>query len=781
MSAERARPRILPHGSRHKTAPDYNHALVPRPALRPLALLFSFVSVLYGGTLMYYIHRQAGSTPAGVFLSFSEVALQLVPLIFLGVGLTVLWLRLTDPFAWLTAGLFACFLTAQVFPVRVSELPASLARFVLAYRAIAVPAIPTLFYAFFARFPTRSPIDRALPWLNWLNVAGWILFSLPNVRTGIPSLPDFLEGGRGEPVLQALRLGYLLAGIPLGIVALTWNALKAPVDARRKARVLLSGTVAGAVPILLTSFVQLVGGRQPPAWTITVAVLMTSLLPVSFAYAVVRHRVLDIPVLIKRSARYLLVRRGFGVLLVVMAATLTSLFTLSLSTLLEMSTSTATTAGVMFGVLMSVGSAPLVRRATTRIDRAFFRSAYDATSILENLAEQIRSAKSRQALANLLEAQITEALHPVSLGVFLEDADGKLHPFAERWSFPMRVVDPDVPWLQELARLARPWDVSSSSKEQPPAFLTRSEAELLVPMTGEGGRLTGFVVLGSRVSEEPYSGDDKRLLMSVANQAGGQLENIRFAEAMAEHLDAQRTAARELEIARQVQFRLFPQKQPPLETMEYAGGCVQALQVGGDYYDFVNLGPGRVGFVVADIAGKGMAGALLMANLQANLRSQYMVAADDLSRLLRSVNQLFYDNTADNQYATLFFADYSDDHRRLRYANCGHLPPYLFHADGTVEPLMPTAMVVGLFEEWTVKICDRELRTGDTLVLYTDGVTEATNEQLDEFGSERLIATVNAHRDLPAAAIVNEIHAAVQDFSHGHPTDDLTVVVAHVR
>src|SRR5213079_2177109 len=110
----------------------------------------------------------------------------------------------------------------------------------------------------------------------------------------------------------------------------------------------------------------------------------------------------------------------------------------------------------------------------------------------------------------------------------------------------------------------------------------------------------------------------------------------------------------------------------------------QARQVGGDYYDFLDLGSERLGFVIGDISGKGIAAALLMANLQANLRSQCAVAVDQPQRLLESVNQLFYGNTADSSYATLFFAEYDDNARRLRYANCGHLPALLLRSDDTV-------------------------------------------------------------------------------------------------
>src|SRR6266481_2306942 len=124
--------------------------------------------------------------------------------------------------------------------------------------------------------------------------------------------------------------------------------------------------------------------------------------------------------------------------------------------------------------------------------------------------------------------------------------------------------------------------------------------------------------------------------------------------ATAEKVESERRAARELEIAKQVQARLFPQTPPLLTGLDYAGVCIQAREVGGDYYDFLDLGRDRLGLVIGDIAGKGIAAALLMANLQANLRSQCAIALDQPERFLQSVNQLFYENTTDGAYATLF-------------------------------------------------------------------------------------------------------------------------------
>ena len=248
--------------------------------------------------------------------------------------------------------------------------------------------------------------------------------------------------------------------------------------------------------------------------------------------------------------------------------------------------------------------------------------------------------------------------------------------------------------------------------------------------------------------------------------------------AAAARLESERRAAQELEIAKQVQARLFPQTLPPLKTLEYAGICIQARQVGGDYYDFLDLGRKRLGLVVGDIAGKGIAAALLMANLQANLRSQCAIALDQPESFLRSVNQLFYENTADNAYATLFFAEYDDEARRLRYANCGHLCALLLRRDGALERLHSTATVLGLFPQWDCPIGECRLDAGDTLALYTDGVTESSNAAGEEFGECGLIEALERHRELTPQAMLTSIVAEVQLFSPHEQHDDITLIIA---
>ena len=220
---------------------------------------------------------------------------------------------------------------------------------------------------------------------------------------------------------------------------------------------------------------------------------------------------------------------------------------------------------------------------------------------------------------------------------------------------------------------------------------------------------------------------------------------------------------------------------PHLKTLEYAGICLPAREVGGDYYDFLNLGRDRFGLVMADISGKGIGAALLMANLQANLRSQSAIALDQPERFLHSVNQLFCENTTDSAYATLFFAEYDDRSRRLRYVNCGHYSPLLLRSDNTLERLDSTCTVLGLFQEWDCSVQEQELFPGDVLALYTDGVTEASNDRGEEFGERLLIETLRQYRELSCQALLAAIVDGVRRFASQEQHDDITVIVAKFK
>jgi sigma-B regulation protein RsbU (phosphoserine phosphatase) len=712
------------------------------------------------------------------------LTLQLFPVFFLAVALPVLFLRIDDPHAWRVATLFICIAAVARTPTAFGRVDVPVLALAMAWRGACNGLIAFFAYAFFAAFPTRSPVDRRLPWLKWVLLALGILFALGGVglgRLGSARLPVPLAAALGDRAAAGLWFAYDYGGFALALVCLVATFLSNPGrEVRRKIRVLVFGALAGLGPVVLAAVLSDLGVWRAPGWVTSLLHLMVLLFPVSFAYAVVKHRVLELPVLLKRSARYVLVKRGFGVLLVLLGAWASAFFALSFSRVFRVDPSVATTAGVSFGLLLAGVSAPGVRRTTRLIDRSFFRDAYDARLVLQELAEQIRLVTSREELACLLHRQVDRALHPSSTIVYLDLPEGRLRTDDPTVPDGLRDVPGDASGLVDLARRGRPRQLDPETAAADLAVLAPLRPACLVPIVGREGRLLGLAVLGPRLSEEPYSTDDERLLQSVASQAAVTLENMALAARIAERLQAEQRAAHEIELARQVQARLLPVGGPRLRSLEYAGRCLQARSVGGDYFDFLDAGEGRVGLVLADVSGKGFAAALLVASLHASLRSQ-SARAGDLASQLATVNRLLYESTETNRYATLFLGLFDDDDRRLRYANCGHNPPLVLRGDGSVERLAPTAMVVGLVEDWAAGTGEVALHPGDLLAIYSDGLTEATDGRGEEFGEARLARTVGAHRDRELSALLDAVFGEVRRFSEGEQADDQTMVIARVR
>ena len=253
-------------------------------------------------------------------------------------------------------------------------------------------------------------------------------------------------------------------------------------------------------------------------------------------------------------------------------------------------------------------------------------------------------------------------------------------------------------------------------------------------------------------------------------------DNERVVASIRKQADSERKRKSELEIAANVQQKLFPRNLRTLETLDYAAQCVAAREVGGDYYDFLEIADRAMGFVLADVSGKGVPAALLMANLQAIFRSQPPGALLRPADALTTVNRLFFESTSSERFATLFFGVYNDRTRRLRYVNCGHNAPLLLRSNGDVERLGSTAMMLGAFAKWTCAEAETELLFGDCLAIYSDGVTEAGSEAGDEFGEARLLDSMRTAQWKGAAALVQSVVDTVSAFSKGSREDDVTVV-----
>jgi phosphoserine phosphatase RsbU/P len=269
---------------------------------------------------------------------------------------------------------------------------------------------------------------------------------------------------------------------------------------------------------------------------------------------------------------------------------------------------------------------------------------------------------------------------------------------------------------------------------------------------------------------------------SSAAQTALAQEVARLTTAIGREMAQRERLNRELEIAREVQEHLFPQRLPPVLGLDYCGQCRPAREVGGDYYDFLELPEGKLGIAIGDVSGKGVGAALMMASLEASLRALASVVGDPAD-LMERVNALVYQASTSNRYATLFYAEYDPARRRLSYVNAGHNPPVVLRnrngshhvlrleIGGPVIGLIPHRYQRGIFSH----------EPGDLVVLFTDGVSESMNVRCEEWGEDRLIELAKMCHALPATEVMRQILAAAEAFAAGASQhDDMTLVVLRV-
>jgi len=353
-------------------------------------------------------------------------------------------------------------------------------------------------------------------------------------------------------------------------------------------------------------------------------------------------------------------------------------------------------------------------------------------------------------------------------------ADGVLLNRLRHYNHPLAISDGDWAAWARWAREFRPGALAEIER------LSSAGIRLAVPLN-VANDVVGVLLLGRPNSRDAYSLADRRILDSAGDVLALMIENARLNSRVLE----QEKLRRDLELAAEVQRRLLPRRPPRTPIGTLAAFTLPARTVGGDYYDFVDLPGGEMGIAIADVSGKGIAAALLMSVVQASLRLMSTDSAGSCAELAARMNRFLYGSTAGNKYATFFYAQIDPSARAVRFVNAGHNPPYLVRrtpSGAEAQQLKAGGTVLGLFPETDYEAGEVPLYPGDVLVAFTDGVSEALNEQGEEFGEGRLEALLIESIGCTADEISARLTTAMREWiASAEQHDDLTFIVLAVN
>ncbi len=652
-------------------------------------------------------------------------------------------------------------------------------------------------------FPERSRIDIRLPWLKWAILG-------PALATGCIEFCQILRQyfAAGNPAWFARAMtavdrldGFLnLLCVIFYLVVLVDKLRSASSeDARRRLRVLLAGTGIG-IGALIAVFIALpalgyspnVPAHAPVAY---IGGTLFLLAPLSLAYVVLVQRAMDVSILVRQGTRYALARATLTVIQFALAAVVTYRLLLPLLTQKQIPRNQLWQA-VLFIVLIFLLRLGFTKRSKLWLDKKFFREAYDSEQVLSELSEEVRKFTESGPLLRTVAKCVAETLHVTQIGMMLRD--GPKFCVAQAvgvfpgpsTSFALATNSSTIRNLSNTnapAKLYRgdpdAWYLMADDRER--QTLDDLGTELLLPLPGRN-RLMGVMALGPKQSEAAYSKSDMHLLQVLATQTGMALEVSELAHSLAREAAQRERVNREIEIAHEVQQRLFPQEMPMLTGATVAGACRPAQGVGGDYYDVFPLQDGRLGLAIGDVSGKGISAALLMASLRASLRGVTLDNPRDFAKLMDKVNRLVYEASADNRYATFFFGALDPVTRILDCVNAGHNAPLVLRKMPGGEPkilrLEADGPVVGLlpFAPYTEQ--SLQLEPGDLLVTYTDGISEAMTHEDEEWGEERMMAAAASVNGASAEVVLKTIFSEADRFTAGAPQhDDMTVLILKVE
>jgi serine phosphatase RsbU (regulator of sigma subunit) len=491
--------------------------------------------------------------------------------------------------------------------------------------------------------------------------------------------------------------------------------------------------------------------------------LFRLLIPASFAIAILKYRLMEIDVVIRRTVVY----AALTGLLVAVYAVLVG----GVGSILGQAARTHSHWPTAFGTMaVAMVFFPARNRIQSLVDRRFFRTRFVAAESLQRMSAVVSTTTQVPALMHAAVEEAQQALQSRTAAGFTFQPESHALAVVETIGLPderrreLRLV------LDETAigALRSGAQLDFGALTGGLAALARlAGAVLLVPITHRG-ELRGLLTVGTKLSDQQIEPADREFLAAVAAQTGAGLANVESG-----------ARQRELEEARVIQAGLLPAELPVLPGFDLAAYWQPAREVAGDLYDVFPVGE-RFALCIADVTGKGMPAALLMSSLQATLRGAASLGLAP-GPLIERVNRTMSTQMAAGRFATLFYAVLDPARHVLRYVNAGHNPPMLLRAGGTCETLGIGGLLIGVFPEARYEEADVTLHAGDRLLLYTDGITEAQNAAGDLFEEERLERELRGLPDGDAAAIQRRIIAATGEFCGGEWQDDATLVVLLTR
>ena len=654
-------------------------------------------------------------------------------------------------------------------------------------------------FLFALYFPERWNFDRRFRWAKWILIVplGFqiftVLLSHLKILFGINAIDqlDFIVKPYNK---LSIFVNMTAIGMFFFILGVKSGTLKAP-DARRRLQLMVYGTMAAMMPtffiILYGIFTGMRGSffDRVPFWFAITALLALLLFPLTMAYVIVVHRAMDVSVVVRQGLQYALAKNGVLVLQILLSvAVIFTAFSF-------VSNNETNRPQKLIFISLGIIGVFLIRLLAGKIkawtDRRFFREAYNAEQILSDLSEDVRTMIETKPLLETVSSKISESLHVPQVALLLKNG-GNFQPayalgYKNAPNVSLNENDTTIEKLKTNEPLVIYQDdqdswINNEGQTTERANLRELNSQLLLPF-GAKNELSGLISLSPKLSDSPYTPTDLRLLKSVAAQTGLALENSRLTQVIVSEAAQKERINRELEIAREVQERLFPQELPRIEGLDYFGACRSALDVGGDYYDFIELPENKFGIAIGDISGKGIGASLMMASLQASLRGQAIHFKSDLAGLMKQINSLVYEASTSNRYATFFYAQYEPKTKKLVYVNAGHNPPFVVRKSGEVLRLEEGGAVIGMLPPMLVnyKQGEIQLQPGDLLVGYTDGISEAMNPQEEEWSEDAMLEELKKNHEKPAVEILPYIVACADKFANGAKQhDDMTMIVVKV-